>query len=97
MYKTRNTGTGNGMLGVRKMRECYITGNVAKHSGKCCQTFQESNKDQSKLKFLTAEILKLTNLNTSLKDDYKSKLKIIESLTTLVHVSAQSLTTKNYT
>ena len=41
-----------------------------------------SNKDQSKLQFLQAEILKLRNENTSLKDDNKSKLKIIESLTT---------------
>ena len=41
-----------------------------------------SNNDQSKLQFLEAEILKLRNENTSLKDDNKSKLKIIESLTT---------------
>ena len=41
-----------------------------------------SNKDQSKLQFLQAEILKLRNENTSLKDDNKSKLKIIESRTT---------------
>ena len=40
------------------------------------------NIDQSKLKFLEAEILKLRNENTSLKDNNKSKLKIIESLTT---------------
>ena len=40
-----------------------------------------SNNDQSKLKFLEGEILKLRNEN-SLKDDNKSKLKIIESLTT---------------
>ena len=31
-----------------------------------------SNKDQSKLQFLQAEILKLRNENTSLKDDNKS-------------------------
>ena len=37
------------------------------------------NIDQSKLKFLEAEILKLRNENTSLKDNNKSKLKIIES------------------
>ena len=41
-----------------------------------------SNNDQSKLKFLEAEILKLRNENTSLKDDNKSKLKITESVTT---------------
>ena len=41
-----------------------------------------SNNDQSKLQFLEAEILKLRNENTSLKDDNKFKLKIIESLTT---------------
>ena len=40
------------------------------------------NNDQTKLKFLAAEILKFRNENTSLKDDNKSKLKIIESLTT---------------
>ena len=41
-----------------------------------------SKNGQSKLKFLEAEILKLRNKNTSLKDDNKYKLKIIESLTT---------------
>ena len=41
-----------------------------------------SNNDHSKLKVLEAEILKLRNKNTSLKYDNKSKLKIIESLTT---------------
>ena len=41
-----------------------------------------SNNGQSKLKFLEAEILKLRNENTSLKDDNKTKLKIIELLTT---------------
>ena len=41
-----------------------------------------SNNDQSKLEFLEAEILKVRNENTSLKDDNKSKLKIMESLTT---------------
>ena len=40
MYKTRNTGTGNGMQGTRVMGECYIPGSVAKHSGECPQTFQ---------------------------------------------------------
>ena len=44
-----------------------------------CEKFV-SNNGQSKLKFLEAEILKLRNENTSLKDDNKSKLKIIESL-----------------
>ena len=52
MYKTRNTGTGNGMWGTRRMRRMIysgefsltfremspnIPGNVAKHSGECCQ------------------------------------------------------------
>ena len=40
MYKTRNTGTGNGIRGTRGMGECYIPGNVAKHSGECGQTFR---------------------------------------------------------
>ena len=54
MYKTRNTGTGNGMQGTRGMGEMLcsgkccetfreisskIPGNVAKHSGECPQTF----------------------------------------------------------
>ena len=37
MYKTRDTGTGNGMRG---MGECCIPGNVAKHSGGCPQLFR---------------------------------------------------------
>ena len=56
MYKTRNTGTGNGMRGTRGMGEMLysgecrqtfrgmspnIPGNVTKHSGECCQTFRE--------------------------------------------------------
>ena len=55
MYKTRNTGTGNGMRGTREMGgtlysgECRqtfrrmllnIPGNVAKHSGECHKTFR---------------------------------------------------------
>ena len=40
MFETRNTGTGNGMRGTRRMGKCYIQGNVAKHSRKCHQTFQ---------------------------------------------------------
>ena len=40
-----------------------------------------SKNDQSKLKLLEAEILKLRNENTSLKNDNKPKLKIIEYLT----------------
>ena len=45
MYKTRNTGTENGMRGTRAMGEMLgmspnIPGNVAKHSGECRQTFQ---------------------------------------------------------
>ena len=40
------------------------------------------NNDQSKLKLLEAEILKLRNEGTSLKVDNKSKLQIIESLNT---------------
>ena len=54
MYKTRNTGTGNGMRETRGIGgmlyslECpqtfwgissNIPGNVAKHSGECCQIF----------------------------------------------------------
>ena len=41
-----------------------------------------SNNDQSKLQFLEVEIQKLRNENTSLKEDHKSKLKVIESYTT---------------
>ena len=38
MYKTRNTGMGNGMRG---MGECYIPGNVQlKHPWECCQIFR---------------------------------------------------------
>ena len=40
MYKTRNTGTGNGMPGTRGMGECYIPENVTKHSGECRQIFR---------------------------------------------------------
>ena len=40
MYKKRNIGRGNGMWGTRGMGECYILGNVAKHSGDCPQTFR---------------------------------------------------------
>ena len=55
MYKTRNTGTGNGMQGMRGMGrmlysgECCqtfrgmssnIPGNVLKHSEECPQTFR---------------------------------------------------------
>ena len=55
MYKTMNTGTGNGMLGTREIGgmlysgECpkkflgmspNIPGNVLKHSGECHQTFR---------------------------------------------------------
>ena len=55
MYKTRNTGTGNGMRGTRGIGgmlysgECpetfrgmspNIPGNVLKHSGECPQTFR---------------------------------------------------------
>ena len=40
MYKTRNTGTGNGMRGTRGMgRMLYNPGNVAKHSGEFHQIF----------------------------------------------------------
>ena len=38
--------------------------------------------DKSKLKFLEAEIFKLRKGNTSLKDDSKSTLKIVELLIT---------------
>ena len=55
MYKTRNTGTGNGMRGTRGIggmlysggyRQTFrgmspnIPGNVSKHSGECPQTFR---------------------------------------------------------
>ena len=40
VYKTRNTGTCNGMRGTRGMGGSYIPGNVAKHWGQCRQTFQ---------------------------------------------------------
>ena len=55
MYKTRNTGSGNGMRGTRGMRgmlysgECTqtfqgissnIPGNIVKHFGECSQTFR---------------------------------------------------------
>ena len=43
MYKTRNTGTGNGMQGTRGTRvwgECYIPGNVVKHFGEYRQAFR---------------------------------------------------------
>ena len=55
MYKTRNTGTGNGMRGTRGIGGMLYSGecgqtfrgmpsniprNVAKHSGECPQTFR---------------------------------------------------------
>ena len=40
MFKTKNTGTGYGIRGTRGMGEYYILGNVAKHSGEFCETFQ---------------------------------------------------------
>ena len=48
MYKNRNTGTGNGMRGMRGMGRNVIfrrmspniLGNAPKHSGECCQTFR---------------------------------------------------------
>ena len=55
MYKTRNTGTGNGMRGTRRIRGMLYSGecgqtfrgmssniprNVAKHSRECPQTFR---------------------------------------------------------
>ena len=40
MYIIRNTGTGDGMRGTRGIGECYIPGNVTKHSGECRQTFR---------------------------------------------------------
>ena len=39
IYIIRNTGTGDGMRGTRGIGECYIPGNVTKHSGECRQTF----------------------------------------------------------
>ena len=56
MYKTRNTGTGNGMRRTRGMKgmlysgkyhqkfrgmSSNIPGNIAKHSEECPQIFQE--------------------------------------------------------
>ena len=41
MYKTRNTGTGDGMRGTRGMGRIYIPGNVIKNSGECPQIFWE--------------------------------------------------------
>ena len=56
MYKTRNTGTGNGMRGTRGMERMLYSGecrqifrgmslnipsNVVKYSGGCPQTFWE--------------------------------------------------------
>ena len=35
VYKTRSTGTGNVMGKAGNEEECYIPGNVAKHSGEC--------------------------------------------------------------
>ena len=51
------------------------------------EVYEKSGRsnDQSELKFLEPEILKLKNGNASLKDENKSKLKIIESLTTCQH------------
>ena len=42
MYKTRNTGTGNGMRATRGIggMSPNISENVAKHSGECPQAFQ---------------------------------------------------------
>ena len=42
MYKTRNTGTGNGKRGTRGIWGMFlnIPGNVAKYSGECHQTFR---------------------------------------------------------
>ena len=47
---------------------------------KLCKKSGSSN-DQIKLKFLEAEILEVKSEHTSLKNDNKSKLKTIESLT----------------
>ena len=43
---------------------------------------KQNDNNQSKVQFLEAEILNLKKENESLKDDNKSKLKIIASLTT---------------
>ena len=43
---------------------------------------KQNDNTQSKVQFLEAEILNLKKENESLKDDNKSKLKIIASLTT---------------
>ena len=60
-----------------------------------CEKFG-SNNGQSKLKFLEAGILKLRNENAILKDDNKSKFKIIESLTTC-QCSWTIVNNENYT
>ena len=39
MYKTKNAGTGTKCGEHGEWGECYILGNVAKHSGECPQTF----------------------------------------------------------
>ena len=38
MYKTKNGGTGNRMRTTWGIGECYIPGNVVKHSRECLQT-----------------------------------------------------------
>ena len=35
MHKARNTGTGKEMRGTLGMGQCYIPGNIAKHSREC--------------------------------------------------------------
>ena len=68
MYKTRNTGTGNGMRGTRGIGEML-------YSGECRQTFRgmssnipgnvEVSIHQKQLRQLTAEIYKsLTDLSS---------------------------------
>ena len=40
-----NAGTGNGMWRTWGMTECYIPGNVAKHTRECPQTFREMSSN----------------------------------------------------
>ena len=48
MYKTRNTGTRNGMRGTQGMENVIFLGNVLKHSGKYRQTFRGMSQNISR-------------------------------------------------
>ena len=73
-----------------KKYEDDIINNLNAKKNKVCEK-SGCNREQSKLKFLQAEILKLRNENTSLKDNNKYKLKLLNHLP-LVNVAAQLLT-----